>query len=52
MRVEVPITLSPFTLFHTIHTLNDPKEKGLSKTLREKEKILETSILSFSDNVF
>ena len=40
------------TLYHTIPTFNDPQERSLLKTLWEKEKMLVTSIFSFSQNVF
>ena len=41
------------TLYHTIPTLNNPKKKKIAlKTLWEKEKMLVTSIFSFSHNVF
>ena len=40
------------SLYHTTRTFNDPEEKRLFKTLREKEKMLVTSIFSFSHNVF
>ena len=39
------------TLYHTLHTFNDPKEEGFGKDW-EKEKMLETSIFSFSHSVF
>ena len=38
--------------YHTILTFNDPQERGLLKTLLKKEKMLITSIFSFSHNVF
>ena len=38
--------------YHTIPTFNDPQERGLLKTLLKKEKMLVTSIFSFSHNVF
>ena len=37
------------TLYHIIPTFNDPDK--LLKTLQEKEKMLVTSIFSFSHNV-
>ena len=40
------------TLYYTIPTFNDPLEGSLLKTLWEKEKMLVTSIFSFSHNVF
>ena len=40
------------TLYYIILTFNDPEEKSLLKMFREKEKMLVTSILSFSYNVF
>ena len=40
------------TLYHTILNFNNAKEKNLLKTLWEKEKMLVTSIFSFSRNVF
>ena len=40
------------TLYHTIPTFNDPQERYLLKTWWEKEKMLVTSIFSFSHNVF
>ena len=40
------------TLYHTILTCNDSQERSLWKTLWEKEKMLVTSIFSFSQNVF
>ena len=43
-------TLSVFC--QTILTLNDPEEEDFRKTLWEKEKMLVTSIFSFSHNVF
>ena len=36
------------THYHTIPTFTDPQKRSLLKTLREKEKILVTSIFSFS----
>ena len=39
-------------LSHTILTFNDLGKRSLLKTLCEKEKILVTSIFSFSHNVF
>ena len=39
------------TLHHTITTFNDPDREALLKTLWEKEKMLVTSISSFSHNV-
>ena len=38
--------------YHTIPTFNDPQTESLLKTLWEKEKMLVTSIFSFSLNVF
>ena len=40
------------TLYHTIPTFNNPKEEGFGKHYGEKEKMLVTSIFSFSHNVF
>ena len=40
------------TLYHTIPTFNDPDKRSLLKTLWEKEKMLVTSIFSFSHNDF
>ena len=40
------------TLYHTILTFNDPQERILLKTMWKKEKMLVTSIFSFSHNVF
>ena len=37
---------------HTIPTFNDPEKEGFLKTLWEKDKMLVTSIFSFSHNVF
>ena len=37
---------------HTMPTHNDPAERGLLKIFWEKEKMLVTSIFSFSHNVF
>ena len=42
----------PLTLYHTIPRFNVTGKKSLMKTLRKKEKMLATSIFSFSDNVF
>ena len=42
----------PLTLYHTILTFNDPEKSCLLKTLWEKVKMLETSIFTFSHNVF
>ena len=39
------------TLHHTIPTSNNPQGRRLWKTLREKQKMLVTSIFSFSHNV-
>ena len=39
-------------LYHTIQTFKRPWKRRLLKTLWEKEKMLETSIFSFSPNVF
>ena len=39
------------TLYHTIPTFNDPEENFM-KTSFKKEKMLVTSIFSFSPNVF
>ena len=41
-----------FTLYYIILNFNDPLKRGLWKTLLEKEKMLVTSIFSFSLNVF
>ena len=38
--------------YRTIPTFNDPQERRLLKTLLKKEKMLVTSIFSFSHNVF
>ena len=43
---------SPLTLHHTILTFKDPEGRSLLKTLWEKEKMLVTSIFSFSHDVF
>ena len=40
------------TLYHTNRTFNNLEKEALMKTLWEKEKILVTSIFSFSHNVF
>ena len=40
------------TLYHTIPIFNDPEIESFLKTLWEKEKMLVTSIFSFTDNVF
>ena len=40
------------TLYHTFKTFNDPEKEAFLKTLWEKEKMLVTSIFSFSHNVF
>ena len=40
------------TLYHTTATFNNPEKEALIKTLWEKEKMLVTSIFSFSHNVF
>ena len=47
-----PSSLGSFTLYHTILTFNDPQQRGLLKTLWEKEKMLVTSIFSFSNIEF
>ena len=39
------------TLHYTVPTFNEPRERGLFKTIWEKEKMLVTSIFSFSQNV-
>ena len=41
-----------FTLYHTIPTFNDTEEEGFGKHWGEKEKMLVTSIFSFSRSVF
>ena len=40
------------TLSHTDPTFNDLENRSFQKTLWEKEKMLVTSIFSFSNNVF
>ena len=40
------------TLYHTIQTFNNPEKRNLLKRLWEKEKMLVTSIFSFSNHVF
>ena len=40
------------TLYHTIPTFNDPKKESFWKHWGKKEKMLVTSIFSFSHNVF
>ena len=40
------------TLYHTILTYNNPKKGGFLKTFWKREKVLVTSIFSFSQNVF
>ena len=40
------------TLIHAIPTFNDLNKEAFKKTLLEKEKMLVTSIFSFSNNVF
>ena len=40
------------TLYHTILTFNNIEKEEFRKTLLEKEKMLVTSIFSFSQNVF
>ena len=44
--------LTTFALYHTVQTFNDPEKRRLLKTLWENEKMLVTSIFSFSRNVF
>ena len=44
--------LNPLPLSHTILNFNDPSEDSFWKTLWEKEKMLVTSIFSFSHHVF
>ena len=39
-------------LYHTAQSFNDPDRKTLLKTFWEKEKMVVTSIFSFSQNVF
>ena len=43
---------SDLALYHTMLTFNDSEEEGFWKTLWEKEKMLVTSIFSFSNSVF
>ena len=40
------------TLYHTIRALDNLQQRSLLKTLWEKEKMLVTSIFSFSHHVF
>ena len=40
------------TLYHTIPTFNDPEKESFWKHFWEKEKMLVTSIFSFSQNIF
>ena len=49
LRIKKTVGL---TLYHTIPAFKDPKKRKLLKTLWEKEKMLVTSIFSFSHNVF
>ena len=46
------LTLLSTLLYHTIPTSNDLEKEAFMKTLWEKEKMLVTSIFSFSQNVF
>ena len=52
MRQSEYLGSKGLTLYQTIPTLNDSLKRKLLKTLREKEKMLVTSISSFSHNVF
>ena len=47
-----PYSAQWFTLYHTIPTFNDPEKEKKMTTLWEKEKMLVTSIFSFSHKVF
>ena len=44
--------MSYLTLFHTILTFNNPEKEAFWKALWVKEKILLTSVFSFSHSVF
>ena len=43
---------SALTLYHIVPTFNDPKEEGFGKQLGKNEKVLVTSIFSFSHSIF
>ena len=49
---KILLSSNRLTLNKTIPTFNDPEKEVFLETLWEKEKMLVTSILSFSDNVF
>ena len=52
-HISIALRLGGLTLYYTIPTFNDPEhERGLLKTLWEKEKMLETSVFPFSQNIF
>ena len=51
-RQKVSLCGNGLTLYHTIPTFNDFETGRLLKTLWEKEKMMVTSIFSFSHNVF
>ena len=48
---EVKCIKRQFILYNAVPSFNDPQKKALI-TFREKEKMLVTSIFSFSHNVF
>ena len=51
-KMRILCKIHCLTLYYTITTFNDPHTGSLLKTLWEKEKMLVTSIFSFSHNVF
>ena len=51
MKPRVKLKITSLTLYHTIPTFNDPVKRAFKKTLWKKEKMLVTSIFSFSLNV-